>query len=86
MSQLIDAKEDLLEKHITYADKSNLDTASDDLRNWINPKLDEANDLSDKLFLMIDTSEQQDANTNAQAVENEKKTTLTQQRADEVEI
>ena len=86
MSQLIDAKEDLLEKHITYADKSNLDTASDDLRNWINPKLDEANDLSDKLFLLIDTSEQQDANTNAEAVENAKKTTLTQQRADEVEI
>ena len=86
MSSLIDAKEDLLDKHVVYTDKTNQDPSDETVQAWINPKLDEANDLTDKLFDMIDTREQTEADTNARREATAKQTALNEQKADEVDI
>ena len=40
------------------AEKSSLDYESEELQEWINPKLDTANDLAGTLFVKIDEMNQ----------------------------
>ena len=65
LTQLNEAKENLLDKQCTYADKTGQETDSDELQQWINPKLDAANDLADLLFLKIDELTLVEAQTKA---------------------
>ena len=44
-----------------YAEKSSLDYDSEELQEWISPKLDVANDLADTLFIKIDEMNQNEA-------------------------
>ena len=64
MDKLNAAIDDLQVKHFTFADKTGADIDSEDLQNWINPKLDEGNVLADKLFVMIDELEQSEESQN----------------------
>ena len=47
-------KDDLRMKHYTYAEKASLDLESDELLEWINERMDEASDLLDEVFLILD--------------------------------
>ena len=52
------AKEDLLNKHYLYAEKSGKELDSAELTEWINPRVDEANDVTDEVFIMIEDLEE----------------------------
>ena len=42
MKELVEAKENLLDKQFVFAEKSSLDYDSEELQEWIKPKLDVA--------------------------------------------
>ena len=60
---------DLQEKHIIFADKTGADIESEDLQNWINTKLDVANELADKVFVMIEELDELDESERTKAEE-----------------
>ena len=86
LTQLNEAKENLLDKQCTYADKTGQETDSDELQQWINPKLDAANDLADLLFLKIDELSLVEAQTKAVQEEIQKQTTQSEEMKNESEI
>ena len=54
LEKLVMDKEDLLRKHCIYAEKANKDLQSEELQDFINPQMDEANDLADEIYLLIE--------------------------------
>ena len=54
LKKLNEAKDDLLAIHYVYADKSGKALDSEEMSDWITPKLDEAIDLADEVFITID--------------------------------
>ena len=67
LDKLYVAIDDLQEKHIVFADKTGADIESEPLQTWINPKLDVANELADKVFVMIEELEQLDESEKSKA-------------------
>ena len=53
-----DAKDDLLKKHILYGEKAKKDMNSQEMTDWITPHMDEANDLIDEIYILLDAEEQ----------------------------
>ena len=53
-----EAKEELFQSHYEYAAKSKLNLTDEALAEWINPRLDEANDALDEIFLLLDADEE----------------------------
>jgi hypothetical protein len=49
-----DAKDDLLKKHFLYGEKAKKDLDSEEMKDWVTPHLDEANDLIDEIFIILD--------------------------------
>ena len=86
LTQLNEAKENLLDKQCVYADKTGQETDSDELQQWINPKLDAANDLADLLFLKIDELTLVETQTKALQDETLKQTTQAEEMKNESEI
>lgn len=60
LDKLLGDKEDLVTKHYVYAEKANEDLDSEELLNWLTPKLDAANDVADETTLMIEEIEMND--------------------------
>ena len=80
LKKLNDAKDELLEKHFTYAEKSGKDVDSEELKDWLNPQIDAAIDLADEVFIIIDEYEENvsvtrvaEENNLAEAEANQKK-------------
>ena len=65
LKELVEAKENLLDKQFVYAEKSSLDYESEELQEWINPKSDTANDLPDTLFVNMDELNQNEVENKA---------------------
>ena len=57
LDKLIADKELLVAKHYVYGEKSNKPLDSDEMLNWITPFLDRVLNLSDAVFLQIDSLE-----------------------------
>ena len=57
------AKEELLKKHYAFAEKSGKEFDSEELIGRITPKLDEATDISDELFIYIEELEEKENET-----------------------
>ena len=55
--KVIAAKDTLINKHFLYAEKSRKDLNSEELLEWLTPKLDEANDLVDEVFVILEEDE-----------------------------
>ena len=51
------AKEVLMNKHFVYAEKSKKDLSSEEMVNWLTPKMDLADDLIDEVFLLFPDTE-----------------------------
>ena len=86
MDKLTGLIEDLHNAHIVYGEKSGNDIDSDELKDWITPRIDDANDLADELFVLIDTQELNDANTIAETERNNNRIILTEKNENEIEI
>ena len=68
-------KTDLFSKHCTYAEKNNLDLESQELTQWIEPKMDDASALLDEVFEKLEvfsSAELQVQKANELALENTK--------------
>ena len=57
LDKLMVDKEELVAKHYLYGDKSNQAFDSEEMLNWITPILDSVDDVSDEVFLKIETLE-----------------------------
>ena len=57
LDKLLSDKDDLVDKHYVYADKTGKDLDSEELLEWLTPKLDDATDIADEVILMIETLE-----------------------------
>ena len=57
VEKVLHDKEVLVSKHYAYAEKSGEDLDSDDLLDWLTPKLDSANDIMDEVEVMIENLE-----------------------------
>ena len=86
LKELVEAKENLIDKQIVLAEKSSLDYESEELQEWINPKLDTANDLADTLFVKIDEMNQNKVENKAIQEMNQRQITLAEESKNEVEI
>ena len=53
LNKLVVANENLLNKQFVFAEKSSLDYRFAELQEWINPKLDVANDLAVTFLLKL---------------------------------
>ena len=53
----VEAKELLLEKHFQYGERAKIDIQSAEMTEWLNPQIDEAEDLLDEVFLLLDADE-----------------------------
>ena len=84
LKELVEAKENLIDKQIVLAEKSSLDYESEELQEWINPKLDTANDLADMLFVKIDELNHNEEEN--KAIQEMKQITLAEGSKNEVEI
>ena len=60
LDKLLRDKEDLVDKHYVYAEKANVDLESDELIEYLTPKLDAANDVADETSLKIEEIEMDD--------------------------
>ena len=58
LKKLNEAKDELLAIHYMYAEKSGKALDSEEMSDWITPKLDEAIDLADEVFVTIDEYEE----------------------------
>ena len=54
LDRVLNDKENLVDKHYTYAEKAALDLDSEDMLGWLTPKLDDATDLTDEVEILID--------------------------------
>ena len=54
LEKLVEDREDLMYKHCLYAEKANKDQ-SEELQEFINIRMDEANDLADEIYLLLDS-------------------------------
>ena len=86
LKELVEAKENLLDKQFVYAEKSSLDYDSEELQEWINPKLDVANDLADTLFVKIHEMNQNEAENKATQEMTHRQATIAEQTKNEIEI
>ena len=66
---VVNAKEDLMMTHFTYAEKAKKDPSSDELSDWLSDKTDEVVDLLDEVFVMLEEAETQ---SNAAEVQSQK--------------
>ena len=55
--KVTEAKEFLLSKHFTYCEKAKKPHDDPEMLQWITPILDEANDLLDDVYLLLDADE-----------------------------
>ena len=53
----VEAKEMLLEKHFQYGERAKIDLAATEMVEWMNPKIDAAEDLLDEVFILLDDDE-----------------------------
>ena len=86
LKELVEAKENLIDKQIVLAEKSSLDYESEELQEWINPKLDVANDLADTLFVKIDEMNQSEAENKATQEMTHRQATLAEETKNAIEI
>ena len=80
LDKLNNAKGYLLKRHYAYAEKHGIEIDSEELLNWITPKLDEANDLADFLFVTIDDHERTEEIAKSTTENNVKKTALIEEK------
>ena len=66
LDRVLNDKDNLVDKHYIYAEKSGLDLDSADMLDWLTPKLDAATDLADEVEIMIE-----DLNSNEDAKQKE---------------
>ena len=85
LTQLNEAKDNLIEKQCVYAEKTGQETDSEELQQWINPKLDAANDLADQLFDRIGEMKDTDAQGKALQEENLKQAALAEETKNETD-
>ena len=62
-----DAKDELLKKHIVYGEKAKKDLDSDEMTDWVTPHMDDANDLIDDVFLLLDAEDERLKNASSDA-------------------
>ena len=86
MLKLNEAKDDLLEKHYVYAEKTSQDIESEELTEWISSKLDAANDLADQLFVMIEEHEDIEATQKETTEKHEKDNEIIEEKSNEAEL
>ena len=54
LKRVEEAKEELMAKHYYYGEKSGNLPNSEDMTGWLNPKLDDAVETMDEVYIMID--------------------------------
>ena len=57
LDEVITNKQELIRKHHTYAEKANKDLDDAELTGWITPRLDDADDISDEVMILIENIE-----------------------------
>ena len=57
LEKVLNYKDDLVEKHYMFAEKSGSDLDSTDMLDWLTPKLDEATDITDEVEILIEDLE-----------------------------
>ena len=51
---VVAAKEELMAKHFVYAEKAKKPLNSPELVQWLTPKMDDADDVIDEVFLLLE--------------------------------
>ena len=54
LKRVEEAKEELMARHYYYGEKSGNLPESDDMTNWFNPKMDDAVETMDEVYIMIE--------------------------------
>ena len=67
LGKVVEGKEVLPKKYYAYAEKANKDLDSEQLVSWITPNLDIANNVLDKVFIIIEELEAKSENEQLQA-------------------
>ena len=56
-----------MKKHFHYGDKAKKELECEEMKNWVTPHIDAANDLIDEVFLLLDAEDNRLKNIDTEA-------------------